>query len=200
MERVSAALTAIVNLDNTALVDFDSRLTQSSLSSCPGHVRACELDRAALVVQARRVRLERHPSNLDRLVLESVLLDKRLGYDDGTGGSVRSWAAFSPCKVLRDLLVRKDLLPGHRVAELRVGVVDRVLVVLRGDLGDVLPCGGRVVVDVCERAKRTSAEVRPALRATHTRRHRFQRAEPLFDLSKASDNNRGLGGSSRMSG
>ena len=134
-----------MKLNYAALVHRDAGLLQSIFPSRPRHVAPSDFNRASVVKEARRVRLKAHARDLDCLVLESVLFNERLGGHNGAGCAITCGAAFAAGEVVRDFLIRHNLLPSHRVAKLRVRVLNRVLVVLGCDFRDMLPSGRRLV-------------------------------------------------------
>lgn len=134
-----------MQLHNTQLVRRNSSLLVC-LSRCPPrHIRSRKLNGRPVVEEPRTVRRQALLDDLDRLVLQPVGANEGFRSDDGTCSSVRSRTTFGQCEVLGDSFVGEDLLPRHGVAELRVRVVDRVLVVLGRNFRDMLPGGGRVV-------------------------------------------------------
>src|SRR5439155_13899848 len=75
--------------------------------------------------------------DLDRLVLEVVLLDEVFAGEDGSAGAVRRGAALELSERLVDHRRGEDVLDRVLVLELRVGVVNGMLVVLIADLGEM---------------------------------------------------------------
>ena len=112
------------------------------------------------------------PDDLHRLTRQAVLVDERLRGQDRRAGPVRGRRALQLGQRVVDHPRPQDVVQRVGLLELGVRVVDRVLVVLVADLGEML-CGAAVLLHVLA-----------ARRSEHPRRRREQH---LGDLGHRQD-------------
>ena len=143
------AAEAVVELHHVDVLGPEARLLVDLLGGGLGEIGADDLDAALLAEGALEVGGHGLAEDLHGLGLEPVLLDEVLAAYDRGAGAVRGRAALELGERSVDQRGVQDLLEGVLVLELGVRVVDRVLVVLPADLGELL-LGGPVPLHVLE--------------------------------------------------
>jgi hypothetical protein len=119
------------------VVRADTRLLVDRLSGSGRHFASDEVNGTGSKSRFK-VGLEVNAQNLNSLVLKVMLSDVSLRADNSGSGTIRGGAALKLSNRLGNLGRGKDLLDSVDVSELRVGVVNRVSVVLLSNLGEML--------------------------------------------------------------
>ena len=127
-----------MQLDDLHVLGPETRLLVDLLGGPARHVGARQVDAAALAERALAVGRHGLAGDLDGLGLHAVATNELLAGQHRGTGAVRRRAALQLGQRLVHGRRLEDLLERVLVAELRVRVVDRVAVVLLGDLGELL--------------------------------------------------------------